>query len=91
MRKEDTMRLSEFGNKEIVNLNDGKRLGLIEDSDLIIDENTGKINSIVVYETKGSIFRSRPNYIEIPWEYIKKIGNDMIIVEVELDKMRKFL
>lgn len=85
------MRLSEFGNKEIVNLNDGKRLGLVEDSDLVIDENTGKINSIIVYETSGSIFRSKQNYIEIPWGSVKKIGNDMIIIEIEIDKNRRYL
>ncbi|SNX55464.1 YlmC/YmxH family sporulation protein [Thermoanaerobacterium sp. RBIITD] len=85
------MRLSEFGYKEIVNLNDGKRLGLIEDSDLIIDENTGEINSIIVYEAKGSLFRNKLNYIEIPWEFIKKIGNDMIIVEMETEKNRRYL
>ena len=82
------MRLSEFGNKEIVNIVDGKRWGLIEDSDLIIDEETGEIHSIIVYEPAG-FFRGRTNYIEIPWNAIRRIGDDMIIVEFE-GKTRKF-
>lgn len=84
------MRLGEFGSKEIVNLTDGRRLGLIEDSDLIIDENTGKINSIIVYESKGSLFRNRSGYVEIPWESIRKIGNDMLIVEIDNNNNRKY-
>lgn len=83
------MRLGEFGNKEIVNLTDGGRLGLVEDSDLIIDENTGKIYSIVVYESRGSLFRSKSGYTEIPWNSIRKIGNDMLIVEIEKGSNRK--
>ncbi|MGB9779351.1 YlmC/YmxH family sporulation protein [Caldanaerobacter sp.] len=82
------MRLSEFGNKEIVNIIDGKRWGLIEDSDLIIDEETGRIHSIIVYEP-GGFFRGKTNYIEIPWNAIRRIGDDMIIVEFE-GRPRKF-
>ncbi|ADD02440.1 sporulation protein, YlmC/YmxH family [Thermoanaerobacter mathranii subsp. mathranii str. A3] len=82
------MRLSEFGNKEIVNLTDGRRWGLVEDSDLVIDEETGRIHSIIVYES-GGLFRGKTNYIEISWDSIRKIGDDMLIVEFE-EKKRRF-
>ncbi|MBE3592622.1 MAG: YlmC/YmxH family sporulation protein [Thermoanaerobacter sp.] len=82
------MRLSEFGNKEIVNLTDGRRWGLVEDSDLVIDEETGRIHSIIAYESKG-LFRGKTNYIEISWDSIRKIGDDMLIVEFE-EKKRRF-
>lgn len=81
------MRLSEFGNKEIVNLTDGRRWGLVEDSDLVIDEETGKIYSIIVYESRG-LFRGKTNYIEISWDAIRKIGDDMLILEFEEKKKR---
>ncbi|AIS52471.1 sporulation protein, YlmC/YmxH family [Thermoanaerobacter kivui] len=81
------MRLSEFGNKEIVNLTDGRRWGLVEDSDLVIDEETGKILSIIVYESRG-LFRGRSGYFEISWDSIRKIGDDMLIVEFEDGKRR---
>ncbi len=35
------MMLTELGGKEIVNLNNGERLGIIADSDIIVDERLG--------------------------------------------------
>lgn len=32
------MRLSELGEKEVVNLNSGGRMGILADADLVIDE-----------------------------------------------------
>ncbi len=79
------MRLSKLGGKEIVNLNDGGRLGIIADSDLIIDEKNGKILALLVPDNRGQfkLFTSDRDEIEIPWESIKKIGNDMIIIELD--------
>ncbi|TZE80827.1 YlmC/YmxH family sporulation protein [Calorimonas adulescens] len=78
------MLLSEFGGKELVNLNDGSRLGLIEDADLLIDEETGKIDSFIIFENRLSFFvRNDRNGFRIPWDTIRKIGNDMVIVEID--------
>ncbi|WP_416197990.1 MAG: Sporulation protein, YlmC/YmxH family [Sporanaerobacter sp.] len=78
------MKLSELGGKEIVNLNNGERLGIIADSDITIDEKTGKIISLLVPDPKVQfkLFGEKEE-IEIPWNSIRKIGNDMIIVEFE--------
>lgn len=75
--------LSELGGKEIVNLNNGERLGIIADSDIVVDKKTGKILSLLVPERKiqFKIFGEIEG-IEIPWHTIRKIGNDMIIVEI---------
>ncbi|WP_069649554.1 YlmC/YmxH family sporulation protein [Caloranaerobacter ferrireducens] len=80
------MRLSKLGGKEIVNLNDGGRLGMVADSDLVIDEKTGKIKYLIVPDNslQLNILRNRAE-IEIPWEAIRKIGNDMIIIELDED------
>ncbi|SHJ90723.1 YlmC/YmxH family sporulation protein [Paramaledivibacter caminithermalis] len=77
------MRFSELGGKEIVNISDGCRLGMVAESDLLIDEKTGKIKALLVPDIKSSfsIFSDR-NFIEIPWECVKKVGNDMIIIEL---------
>jgi len=78
------MRLNELGGKEIVNLNDGGRLGIIADSDIIIDEKTGKIISLLIPDRRMQFkFFGERQEIEIPWESIRKVGNDMIIVELE--------
>lgn len=85
------MRLSTIGGKEIVNLCDGSRLGIIAESDLLIDERTGKIHALLIPESRGffSIFFSG-TIAEIPWDCIRKIGNDMIIIELEDDHMKKY-
>ncbi|MCF6464684.1 YlmC/YmxH family sporulation protein [Clostridium sp. Cult2] len=78
-----TIMLSELGGKEIINLNNGQRLGIIADSDIVVDKNTGKILTLLVPEKKLQ-FRlfGENSSIEIPWNTIRKIGNDMIIVEL---------
>ena len=77
------MMLSDLGGKEIVNLNNGERLGIIADSDIIVDEKSGKILTLIVPERKLQFkLFSENDYIEIPWHAIRKIGNDMIIIEL---------
>ena len=45
---------------------------------------TGRILSLLVPERKLQFKLFAENdYIEIPWQTIKKIGNDMIIVELD--------
>lgn len=78
------MLLSELGGKEIVNLNNGGRLGIIADTDIIVDEKNGNILSLLIPERKFQ-FKLFGNIqeIEIPWDSIRKIGQDMIIIELE--------
>lgn len=84
------MRLSKLGGKEIVNLSDGGRLGVLAESDLLIDERSGKIRAIVVPDFKNqfAIFYDK-NFVEIPWNCVRKIGSDMIIIELEEDDFTK--
>lgn len=79
------MRLSELGEKEVVNLNSGGRLGVLADSDLIIDEDSGKIISLLVPDRRFTLklFGVEKNSMDIPWDSIRKIGYDMIIVELD--------
>ncbi len=79
------MRLSELGEKEVVNLNSGGRMGILADSDLVIDEETGKIISLLVPDRRFSLklFATERTSMEIPWDAIRKIGFDMIIVELD--------
>lgn len=83
-------RLSEIGGQEIINLYDGGRLGVIADIDLLIDEKTGAIQSLLIPESASfiSIFRDK-DYIEVPWTSIRKIGQDTLIVEMDDKTERK--
>ncbi len=74
------MRLSELQHKDIVNL-DGRRIGSIIDVKV---NNTGQIEGLIVEGFKN-IFKSRKNSgeeIEVSWSKIKKIGQDVILVEM---------
>lgn len=77
------MLLSELGGKEIVNLNNGERLGIIADTDIVVDEQTGHIISLLIPDRKiqFKLFGNN-NELEIPWESIRKIGQDMILIEL---------
>ena len=76
------MRYCNLKQKEVINILDGSSLGFI--NDLVLDECTGRICSIVVPGMCGfkSIFHSKC-YI-IPWENICKIGEDVILIEVDI-------
>ena len=67
--------------KEVVNICDGKRLGNI--IDLTFDSACARVTGIVVPAEKTflSLFKSN-NDIFIPYNRIRKIGKDVILVEL---------
>lgn len=71
----------DFKHKEVININDGKRLGYVQD--VTADLETGVITSIIVPGSNKllSVF-SNNNDIVIPWQQIKCIGDDIILVEI---------
>ncbi|MUK89523.1 YlmC/YmxH family sporulation protein [Ornithinibacillus sp. L9] len=70
--------LSELQTKEVIVINDGKRLGHI--SDLEIDPNRGRIIALVIYlKDKGGLFGKADELI-IYWDQIVTIGMDVILV-----------
>ena len=71
----------DFKHKEVVNINDGKDFGFVQD--VCADLQTGKITSIIVPGNAKflNIFAGN-NDIVIPWEKIKCIGDDLILVEI---------
>ena len=72
----------DFKHKEVINILDAKRLGYVQD--VCADLGTGKVTSIIVPGNTNkfmSLFSSN-NDIEIPWEKIKCIGEDLILVEI---------
>lgn len=65
--------------KEVVNSVDGRRLGRI--IDIVFSSGGGEIRGIIVpYSRKTMFFKSQDVFI--PWECVKKIGEDVIIVEL---------
>lgn len=77
------MRIYEFREKEVINLADGARLGYIFDAEL--DPETGKITSLII-PGQGKVlglFGKESEY-SIPWEAIKKIGDDIVLINTDL-------
>ncbi|HON43486.1 MAG TPA: YlmC/YmxH family sporulation protein [Bacillota bacterium] len=74
------LRASELRVKEVVSVNDGKRLGYI--FDLEIDMDTGKILSFVI-PGGGRIlgFLGRGGELVLDWENIRKVGRDVVLVD----------
>mgnify|MGYP004602058111 FL=1 len=77
------MKLSDLQSKDIINVNDGKCIGNIIDVSI---DNDGK--AIVLLVEKYRFFMSffSNNIIEIKWNQIKKIGKDVILVNLSEGK-----
>ena len=87
-REPDYMRICDLKEKEVINICDGERLGYVEDVEF--DLCTGRITHIIVpgpCKFFGVLGREEEFVIEIC--NICKIGCDLILVEVYLDKVRK--
>ncbi|MBT2615707.1 MULTISPECIES: YlmC/YmxH family sporulation protein [Bacillaceae] len=76
------MRLSELSGKEIVDVNRAERLGILGQTDLEIDE-TGQITSLIIPSVKWFGLLRNGSEIRVPWEHIKKIGADMVIIDFQ--------
>ena len=74
------MRLTDLQNKEIVDIETGKLVGVI--IDIILDDK-GFLDTLIVERKKFlvSLFTSK-NEIEVKWNQIKKIGEDVILVKL---------
>ena len=71
----------DFKHKEVININDGKRLGYVQD--VCADLDTGKITHIIVPgSNKFFNLISSGNEVIIPWENVKCIGEDLILVKI---------
>ena len=73
------MHLSELQNKDVINVKDGKKIGNIIDVVINLD---GKMQSIIVEQTKGMRVFTSKEEIEITWQQIEKIGEDVILVKL---------
>jgi len=77
------VRFSEFSGKEIIDLDNGERMGVLGQSDLVINPESGQIESIVLSGSSYFGFGKKKHDVVIPWHSIRKIGPDMIIVELK--------
>lgn len=78
-------RMIELRYKEVINICDGCRLGFVGDVEVVIPE--GKICALIVpgpYRFFGLFGRGEEFYI--PWECIKQIGDDIILIDKPVER-----
>ncbi len=73
-------RAGEFRQKEVINITDASRLGFVSDVEVSMEK--GEIEAIIVPgRTKLFNFGKSGDY-NISWDKIKRIGEDLILVEL---------
>ena len=86
---ENIKTLSEIERYEIINVNDGEKYSYLSNNDIVIDED-GNLKLLILNcnQTKFSFFGGS-EYIEVPWDYVKKIGLRTIIIDVDNQTLKK--
>lgn len=76
------VKISELRVREVISINDGRRLGPIKDIDINLEE--GRISAIILPGQSGRMmgFFGKEEEIVVPWDKIKKIGVDVILVDL---------
>lgn len=87
----DNLKLySEMEKYEIINVNDGNKFNYLGNNDTVIDEH-GNFRMLILNNNKSKIgLFSKNEFIEVPWEYVKKIGSKTIIIDAEEESLKKY-
>ena len=81
------MRVTDLSCKEVVCISDGARLGYV--SDVEVEVPRGQVQAIVVpgkCRWFGLVGRTE-DYV-IPWEAIRRVGDDIILVDCKIQECR---
>lgn len=70
---------SELSKKEVISCMDCSRLGFIVDAEIQLEN--AEIIAVFVEEPGGILSFFKRKCLRIPWECIKKIGDDLIIAD----------
>lgn len=82
------LKISELRLHDVINVIDGKRLGMIRDID--IDVENGRVKSIILPgNSRLFSFLTKNEEVVVPWEKIVKIGVDVILVELSSTSLQQ--
>ncbi|MEW6309024.1 MAG: YlmC/YmxH family sporulation protein [Bacillota bacterium] len=75
------IKTSDLRQRDVINILDGRRLGMM--SDIEVDLENGRVTAIIVPGPGRvlGLFARDADYV-IPWRSIRKIGIDVILVEL---------
>ncbi|MGE5629420.1 MAG: YlmC/YmxH family sporulation protein [Solirubrobacterales bacterium] len=87
--KENIKFYNDLEKYEIININDGEKFNCLGNNDIIIDEN-GNLKFLILndHKAKAGLF-SRGEYIQVPWDCVKKVGSKTIIIDAEDGSINK--
>ncbi|WP_101843929.1 YlmC/YmxH family sporulation protein [Halobacillus sp. Marseille-P3879] len=75
------MRLKQLSMKEVIDIKEGKKLGVLGQADLKIDPESGEILSLIILN-KGLLHPRAETVID--WNHVEIIGEDTILINNEL-------
>lgn len=81
--------IEDMREKEVISISDGTRIGFV--SDIEIDTVTASLTALIVYG-KPKLFGllGREEDVIIPWQNVKLIGDDTVLVDYRIEyKERK--
>ena len=73
------MNISELQSKDVVDIKDGRKIGNLIDVTITSD---GRVKSIIIEQMKKMKVFNTGEDIEISWQQIEKIGEDVILVKL---------
>jgi len=74
--------INDLRDKDVINICDGRRLGFVDDVE--VDVNSGRLVSIIV-PCDGKLFGfGKTKNLVILWDSIEKIGDDTILVKIDV-------
>ena len=82
-----SLRFTDLQCKEVICVNDGRRLGFITDVQIEVPE--GCVVAVVVPGPCRflGLFGRHDDYV-IPWSCIRRIGPDIVLVDIKIDECR---
>lgn len=85
------MTLAELRTKEVINIQDGKRLGKVMDLEFCVQD--ARITALVVPAETSLIqtLRGEKCGTIIPWENIHRIGDDVILVSLSCTEAEQYM
>ena len=82
-----SLRFTQLQCKEVICVNDGRRLGFV--TDVLIEVPEGHVAAVVVPGPCRffGLFGRRDDFV-IPWNCVRRIGPDIILVDIKVDECR---
>ncbi|EKP93630.1 hypothetical protein ThesuDRAFT_00224 [Thermaerobacter subterraneus DSM 13965] len=76
------VRWTQLAGKEIIDITHARRLGRVADADLVFDPATGQVVELRLAGPPRPFWRGGRRVLVIPWPAIRRIGEDLVLVEL---------